>query len=45
LQFPPIAHHIFAFHKNVRIEIDDFLPQLPIEAGHDRDDQNQHGDT
>jgi hypothetical protein len=27
----------------MRIKIDDFLPQLAIKSGHDRNHKNQHG--
>ena len=42
LNGPPVAHYVFAFHQNVRVEIDDLLPQLAIEPGHNRNHQNEH---
>src|ERR1700730_4904297 len=45
LQRAPIANHVFALHQNVSVEIDDLLPQLAIEAGHDRDHKNEDGDA
>src|SRR5205085_1504160 len=38
----PIAHHVIASDENVRVEVDDLLPQLAIEPGHHRDDENQN---
>ncbi len=42
LKCSPVAHHVLAFHKNVRVKIDYFLPQLAIETGHHRNHENQH---
>ena len=37
----PVAQDVFRAHENVRIEIDHFLTQFPIEPGHNRNDENQ----
>src|SRR5437660_5356215 len=33
----PIAQNVFGRDENVRVKIDHLLPQLAVEAGHDRD--------
>ena len=43
LECSPVAEHVLGSDQNVRIEIDDFLTQLPIESGHDRNHKDQHG--
>src|SRR4029077_2921548 len=43
LERAPLVEHVLGSDQNVRIKIDDFLPQLPIESGHDRNHKDQHG--
>src|SRR6266850_2208003 len=43
LERAPLVEHVLGSNQNVRIEIDDFLTQLPIESGHDRNHKDQHG--
>ena len=42
-EITPIVHDAFGRDEDVRVEVDYFLAQLAIEAGHDRDDEDEDG--
>src|SRR5438270_11900612 len=44
-EIAPVAQHVVGAYENVRVPIHDFLPQLAIEPGHDRNHDDQHGDA
>ena len=44
-EIAPIAQDVLGADENVRVEIDHLLPQLAVESGHDRNDQDENGDA
>src|SRR5205823_4217927 len=38
----PIVQNVLGCHQNMRVKIDYLLSQLAIEAGHNRDHENEH---